>query len=196
MRKFCVGMTLVAMSLFGPAVAQDQFGLQAPEPKLGIELRGGILSHSVDEPGDLFGVFNVERFQDINVELLFDVPALNTWIAWGEFRPHVGATINTGGLESMMYAGMSWTVPLGDTPLFFEASLGGAVHNGGTTGFAASYPARDLGCTLLFRESATLGMKVSDNASVMITAEHASNANLCANNRGMTNLGIRFGLQF
>lgn len=180
-------LVLAGLALVAPALAQD-FGVS--------EIRGGFYAHSADEPGDLFGVFNVERMQDVNVELLFDAPSLTSWVTLGELRPHLGATLNTAGLESMIYAGVSWTVPLFDTPVFIEGSFGGAVHNGNTLGNAV-YPARNLGCTLVFREALSLGVQVSDNASIMATIEHASNANLCDNgNRGLTNLGVRFGYRF
>ncbi|PXA97473.1 acyloxyacyl hydrolase [Nostoc sp. 3335mG] len=169
-----------------PALAQD-FGVS--------EVRGGLYAHSVDEPGNFFGVFNTERIQDLNVELLFDTPGLTEWVTLGELRPHVGATLNTAGLESMVYGGVSWTVPLFDTPIFLEGSFGGAMHNGNIDGTAVM-PARDLGCSFLFREAATIGVQVSEQASIMATIEHASNANLCAGNRGLTNLGVRFGYKF
>jgi lipid A 3-O-deacylase len=161
------------------------------------EVRGGILAHSADEPGALFGVLDTSRVQDINVELLFDVPSLTEWVSWGELRPHLGATVNFGQLESMVYGGVSWTVPVLDGPVFVEASLGAAVHNGGTGPYGtATAPARDLGCAVMFRESASIGVMVTETASVMATVEHASNANLCQSNRGLTNVGIRFGWRF
>ncbi|KKB78980.1 hypothetical protein VW35_10590 [Devosia soli] len=159
------------------------------------EVRGGIFAHSADEPGNFFGVFNTERLQDVNVELLFDTPGLTDWVTLGELRPHVGATLNAGGLESMVYAGVSWTVPVFDTPVFVEGTFGGAVHNGNTNGTAIA-PARDLGCSVLFRESASIGVQMTENASIMATIEHASNANLCNGNRGLTNMGIRLGWKF
>lgn len=178
---------LAAVSALGllPSFAQE-FGLS--------EVRGGIFAHSVDEPGAFFGVFNTSRVQDVNVELLFDVPSLTEWVSWGEVRPHLGATVNFGGLESMVYAGVAWTVPVMDTPVFLEASFGGAVHNGATLG--ATYPARNLGCSVLFRQSASVGVMLTENASIMATIDHASNANLCADNRGLTNMGVRLGWKF
>lgn len=185
--KALVALAALAAMMF-PATAQD----------IGIsEIRGGLFAHSADEPGALFGLFDVSRLQDANVELLFDVPAMTEWVAWGELRPHLGATVNFAGLESMVYGGVSWTVPIAETPLFFEASFGAAVHNGSTGPYGtATYPARDLGCAFAFRESASLGVMVNDNASIMATVEHASNANLCQSNRGLTNMGIRFGYKF
>lgn len=159
------------------------------------EVRGGIFAHSVDEPGNFFGVFNTNRIQDLNVELLFDTPGLTEWVTLGEVRPHIGATLNTGGLESMVYAGVSWTVPVFDSPVFVEGTFGGVVHNGSVNG-GAVMPARDLGCSVMFRESVSLGVQVTEQASIMATVEHASNANLCNGNRGLTNMGIRFGYKF
>lgn len=187
MTRRIAALCFASLALVAPALAQD-FGLS--------EIRGGFYAHSVDEPGALLGVFNVERMQDLNVELLFDAPSLTSWVTLGELRPHLGATLNTAGLESMVYAGVSWTVPVFDSPVFVEGSFGGAVHNGNTIGNAV-YPARNLGCPVVFREALSVGVNLSENASVMATIEHASNANLCDNgNRGLTNLGVRFGYRF
>lgn len=178
---------LSAYLLFSaPALAQD-FGLS--------EIRGGIFSHSVDEPGTFMGMLNAERVQDINVELLFDMPRLTEWLALGELRPHLGATLSLGGLESMVYAGVSWTVPLFDSPVFVEAAFGGAVHTGDNIG-PTPMPARSLGCSVLFHEAASIGVQLTENASIMATIEHASNANLCVDNRGLTNMGVRLGWRF
>lgn len=180
-------VVMAAVLLFSaPALAQT-FGVS--------EIRGGLFSHSVDEPGTFIGMLNAERVHDINVELLFDTPGLTEWVTLGELHPHIGATLSLGGLENMVYAGVSWTVPVFDTPIFVEGTFGGAVHTGSTNG-APAMPARSLGCSLLFRESASLGIQLSANASIMATIEHASNANLCSDNRGLTNMGIRVGWTF
>ena len=178
--------TTVLLLFSVPALAQD-FGIS--------EIRGGILAHSVDEPGTFFDIMNAERVQNLNVELLFDTPSLTEWVTLGELRPHIGATINTGGLESMVYAGASWTLPIFDSPVFVEVAFGGAVHTGNNIG-PTPMPARSLGCSLLFHEAASLGVQLTPNASIMATIEHASNANLCLDNRGLTNMGIRLGWKF
>ena len=180
-------IALGALALLAqPTQAQD-FGLS--------EIRGGIYAHSVDEPGNFFGVFDTQRIQDINVELLFDTPSVTEWVTLGELRPHVGAVLNTSGLESMVYAGVSWTVPLFDSPVFVEAAFGGAVHTGDNIG-PTPMPARSLGCSVLFHEAASIGVQLTENASIMATIEHASNANLCVDNRGLTNMGVRLGWRF
>lgn len=165
-------------------------GVQA-QPIVPDEIRGGIFAHSVDQT-----VFDASRIEDANVELLFAIPSLDEITNLGQLRPHVGATLNFNGLESMVYAGMSWTIPIAETPLFLEASFGGAVHNGAVTG-AVAPGARDLGCRFLFRESASLGMRLTEQASIMATIEHASHASMCSTqNRGLTNVGVRLGWKF
>jgi lipid A 3-O-deacylase len=172
---------VVAMLACGPAYAQ----LLGP-----LEVRGGVFAHSVDEL-----TLDMTRIQDANVELLIGLPTLDQMIGIGQIRPHVGATVNFGDLESMAYAGLSWTVPVFDTPVFIEGSFGAAVHNGESDG--ATPPGRNLGCSFLFRESVSVGVNVTESASIMATLEHASHAHLCGNNnRGLTNLGVRVGWKF
>jgi hypothetical protein len=48
----------------------------------------------------------------------------------------------------------------------------------------------------MFRESASLGYRITSNVSVMGTVEHISNAGLCDQNRGLTNVGLRLGYRF
>jgi hypothetical protein len=176
-----------------PALAQDYtpmaFGVS--------ELRGGILAHSIDETGpvNIFGVGNFSRIQDLNVELLFTPPDADFWRFIGNPRPHIGATLNFGGLESMAYAGVTWRVPVFDTPIFVEGGLGAAVSNGKLSG--AVYPARNLGCPIMFHEQASVGYQITEHASAMLTFEHASHAGICGpNNRGLTNFGVRVGWTF
>lgn len=177
-------------SFSGAAFSQDSgFGID--------EVRGGIFYHSVDHapPDSFLGFIDTTRLQDANVELLFTPIDLGDWNWIGEIRPHVGATLNFGGLESQIYAGLSWTYHVLDGPVFIEGTFGGAIHNGALSG--ATLPARNLGCQALFRESASLGYDITEQASVMLTVEHSSHAGLCGkNNYGITNLGVRVGWKF
>jgi lipid A 3-O-deacylase len=178
-------------SIAGTAVAQDSydFGID--------EFRGGLFFHSVDHapPNSFLGFIDTTRLQDVNVELLFTPFDLGDWNWLGEVRPHVGGTFNFGGLESQVYGGLSWTHHIGGGPVFIEASFGGAIHNGALTG--ATWPARNLGCQALFRESGSIGVDISEQASIMLTVEHSSHAGLCgAENKGITNLGVRAGWKF
>jgi lipid A 3-O-deacylase len=108
-------------------------------------------------------------------------------------RVHLGGSLNLDGRTSFGYAGLTWTLDV--TPsVFMEASLGGAVHDGENNPVERHRNA--LGCTVLFRESGSLGIRVTKDWSVIATVEHLSNAGLCSNNRGLTNVGVRVGYSF
>lgn len=194
MNKLISRLAPAALALFAADVAQAQdygtgFGVD--------ELRGGLFFHSVDHapPGSFLGFLDTTRLQDANIELLFTPFDLGDFNWIGKIRPHLGATVNFGGLESQVYAGLSWTWHVFDGPVFIEGTFGGALHNGAISG--AIYPARNLGCSALFRESASIGFDITEQASVMLTVEHSSHAGLCgAGNMGITNLGVRAGWKF
>ncbi|RDI57774.1 acyloxyacyl hydrolase [Microvirga subterranea] len=162
----------------GPGQAQPAFlsevrlGLSAHDP-------GGPESGTANLTGE---ILSVRPFTFANPDLDLLVPRL-----------HLGGSLNFSGRTSFAYAGLTWTFDI--TPsIFIEGSLGGAVHNGETDPIPAHHDA--LGCTALFRESGSLGVRVSENWSVMATVEHLSNAGLCSNNRGLTNVGLRVGYTF
>lgn len=112
-------------------------------------------------------------------------------------RPHVGGSVNLRGDTSFAYAGLTWTYDL-TSWLFVEGTFGGAVHTGNTDAVKTRIPVNQnaLGCSPLFRESGSVGVRLSTNWSVMATVEHMSNAGLCAQNRGLTNVGARIGYTF
>lgn len=102
-------------------------------------------------------------------------------------RPHLGFSFNphAGGV-SAGYAGLTWDVNLTDR-LFFETSFGGTVHDGDTISY---------GCSVMFRESASLGVNLTEHTRIMATVDHISNGGLCDPNKGLTNAGVRFGYRW
>jgi lipid A 3-O-deacylase len=112
-------------------------------------------------------------------------------------RPHLGGSLNTRGETSFGYAGLTWTVDITQR-IFVEASFGGALHSGNTQSNPALIPAdrTALGCSPVFRESGSVGFRLSQNWSVMATVEHMSNLGACTQNRGLTNVGARLGYSF
>lgn len=162
------------------------------------EIRGGVFAHSVYDgflPVDPNRYLTFNRIEDVNVELLFDLPGPVSMLQWiGAPRVSLGGTFNLNGRESIAHLGATWTVPVLGSPLFVEATLGGAVNNGQLTGAAA--PMRNLGCHVGFYESASVGWNLSANANVMLTYEHTSNLDLCPANEGLSNVGVRFGFKF
>jgi lipid A 3-O-deacylase len=109
-------------------------------------------------------------------------------------RPHLGGSL-VFGRTSFAYTGLTWTFDLAPR-LFVEGSLGGALHNGSTSEVFVPPGRAALGCTPLFRESGSVGVKLSASWSLMATVEHLSNYGLCSENRGLTNIGARLGYTF
>jgi lipid A 3-O-deacylase len=126
----------------------------------------------------------------INGELLFGRPER----AYGDPildhflrpRPHIGFSVAPDNGVSLVYAGVTWDMKLADR-LFFETSFGGALHDGST----ASDDPDSYGCSLLFRESASLGYAITERTQLLLTVDHMSNASLCGQNQGLTNAGVR-----
>jgi lipid A 3-O-deacylase len=184
------------LCLAAPAAAAD---LTAPRPAVPLvepaarsflsEIRVGGSAQDPSGPesgsGNITGEVLFSRFFQSSD------PVLNLFIP----RLHVGGSANLGGRTSFAYAGLTWTFDL--TPRFFvEGTFGGAVHNGNTSAIDVSPHEAALGCSPLFRESATAGFRVTEQWSVMATVEHLSNAGLCSQNRGLTNIGLRLGYTF
>jgi lipid A 3-O-deacylase len=152
------------------------------------ELRLGGLAQNIESMAGKH-----ERGADINAEVLFATAFAPTGDAVQDvlfgFRPHIGATYNFSGTTSKLYAGLTWDAPLAHG-FFLEGSLGLALHDGSV----ADEPGRaQYGCRVNFRESAALGYALDANWRVMAMIDHMSNADLCAQNRGLTNAGVRLG---
>lgn len=153
------------------------------------EVRGGVFYHELDGPE--------QGSVDINFELLTSrLPLIDPASPWYFLSPrlHLGTTINTDGDTSHVYAGVTFTADITQT-LFIEGSFGGAVHDG-ETGRNVDPGRNALGCSPLFRESASIGYRFTPQLSLMATIEHLSNAGLCDDNRGLTNAGLRLGYTF
>jgi hypothetical protein len=185
----CLLSLLAFTGLTAPAIAADYTLSPGPLPTQGFqyEIRGGVFAHDPFSPE--------KGSVDINAEFLVKLPfdSSGPW-AFLIPRAHVGAMANTVGRTSHAYAGFTWTYDV-TRAFFVEASFGGAIHNG-YTGDVPRYHHNTLGCSPLFRESGSIGYRLTENWSVMATIEHLSNAGLCKQNRGLTNVGARIGYRF
>lgn len=110
-------------------------------------------------------------------------------------RPHLGATVSADDGTNQLFGGVTWQFPLGSV-LFVEASFGGTIHDGelnqppGTTELS-------LGCRVLFRESAGVGLNLGRNWRVVGFVDHSSHAGLCDDaNAGITHAGGMLGYRF
>jgi lipid A 3-O-deacylase len=204
MMRLRLGRALMAGALFGgaavPAVAAD-----LPAPALPIfaapvaapvaspygilsEARFGLLAHGVYEHE--FGSV------DVNGEVLTVKPYhLNG--AWDYLIPrfHLGGNLNTAGGTSDVYGGVTWQFPI-YRRFFGELTFGGDANDGNTHRVITNTTDIRVGCTVMFRESASLGYHLDDHWNVMAIAEHASNAGYCSHNEGITAIGARVGYVF
>jgi hypothetical protein len=106
-------------------------------------------------------------------------------------RFHVGALAHTDDGVNLAYAGLTWDYYFTDS-VFVETSFGGAVHDGETSSDSSD----SYGCSLNFRESISIGADITNSITVMATVDHMSNANLCDQNQGLTNAGVRMGYRW
>jgi lipid A 3-O-deacylase len=136
---------------------------------------------------------------NVTGEILFAKPFTSSDAFTSYFipRPHLGGSINASGHTSFAYAGLTWTIDV-NPHMFIEASFGGAFHNGDRHSDALLTPhdRQALGCSPLFRDSESVGFRLSAHWSVVATVEHLSNGGLCNQNRGLTNVGARVGYSF
>ncbi len=161
------------VALRGSFISETRFGLLAQDP-WSPEAQTGALHGEV-----LFA----RPFQPSDPLMRYFTP-----------QPHIGASFNLGSRTSFVFAGLTWNIDLSPR-VFVEASFGGALHDGHRGGVVREDRAA-LGCSPLFRESASLGYRFSERLSFMATVEHYGNAGLCSENRGLTNIGARFGYSF
>jgi len=161
-------------------------GPRSPPPKILSEVRFGLMVHDI-------GPFssNEEGGLNSNVELLFVSPDILD-VIWSP-RPHAGFSINSEGHTSQVYAGLTWEWPFWGN-WFANFSLGGSVNNGKTT--TDRLDRKELGCHLLFRESAELGYRFGGRHSISGLLDHISNANICDKNEGIDTVGLRYGYRF
>ena len=132
------------------------------------EVKIGLLYHDI---APVWGNTKIEKGVDLNAEIL---------LGMGNFRPHIGLSINIHGYTSRAYVGYSCHIG-GD--LFGAVSLGGA--------YIIDY-VRRLGSPVLFRIAGEIGYQLGRH-SVSVILDHISNANLAEHNQGLDLLGIRYG---
>jgi len=152
------------------------------------EVRGGVLSH---DTGGLWSGDHVEHGFDLNGELIFRRGSLP--LGAGALRPHLGATWNTRGYTSKLYAGATWRLAA-DSGAFFELGLGAAVHDGELE--TTKKDQKELGSRLLFRIPIEVGFAFGEHHSLSLFFDHVSNAGLADENEGLDTLGLRYGHRF
>ena len=137
------------------------------------------------------GVFgrNKESGLDFNIEARFTPFEGWLWNLIYSPQPHIGFHLNTEGNTGQVFAGSSWIYDLG-AGFFGGGSLGFALHNGETETNLLNR--KELGLSILFRESLELGYKISIRHGISIQLDHISNAGIAENNEGLDTLGVKY----
>lgn len=182
-----LGVLALSAASAVPALAEP-FEYTPPFPAMD-EFRVGVFAANLEGGGSEEGDYV------INGELLFGRlegsygdPILDHYL---RPRPHIGVSLATDEGTNQAYAGLTWDIKLTDR-IFVETSFGGVLHDGPTD----SDDPDSYGCSLLFRESASLGFALSPRARLLLTVDHISNAGLCDQNQGLTNAGVRLGYRW
>lgn len=173
---------VAAMAASQPAASQERSGIVS-EIRIGVLMHdAGIITDRVEPTGP-----------DANLEILFESPGFLEPL-WSP-RPHLGGTLNPDGATSQGYLGLTWDWNATDR-FFAELSLGATAHNGKLETLKAGPEEKALGCRVLFRESVSLGFRLTDHQNISVMADHASNAYLCDVNPGLDTVGLRWGYRF
>jgi lipid A 3-O-deacylase len=178
----CWGVAAMAAGA-APAWAQS-----LPDSFRGYEARSGLYLHDPESP---------ERGSaDINAEFLAPKLPFAVDPRWSFLvpRPHLGGTLNTKGRTSHAYAGFTWTYDVTER-VFVEGGVGLDANNGKTGDIRVPHY-NAMGCAFGLHEMASLGYRMNLQWSLLATVEHVSNAGLCNQNRGLTNVGLRLGFLF
>ena len=130
-------------------------------------------------------------------EVLFAKPFATADLFTSYFipRPHFGGSLNFERRTDYAYAGLTWSVDV--TPrVFVEGSLGGAIRDASAGAGLVSAGRQALGCSPVFREAGSVGVRLSAQWSLVATVEHLVDPDSCALARGLTNVGARIGYSF
>jgi hypothetical protein len=185
---FSVVWIAAAIGLASGTVRAEPFEQTAPFLAVD-EVRLGVLAANLD------GGASEEADTLINGEVLFGRPEHAYSDPIRDYflrpRPHIGFSVTPDRGTNQVYAGLTWDLKL-TGGLFLETSFGGTLHDGPT----GSIDTDSYGCSLMFRESASLGYALTAKMRVMLTVDHMSNAGLCDQNQGLTNAGVRLGYRW
>lgn len=159
------------------------------------EVRGGVYAQGCCGFGS-----DKEQGVAFNGEAVFSSPRFLTIL--GSPRPIVGATIaSDSDATSQAYAGLDWKLDLASR-WFVTAGVGATIHNGEADRYDATADASRAsntvfyGCRVLFRIAGDVGYRLTDHLSASFHWNHISNAELCSDNEGLDQMGVRLGVSF
>lgn len=198
-RRKALLLAAVIATPFGPALASGAQAADASPPPP-VALRAAFISET--RIGVMAGASWTDRAgsPSLQGEVLLDKPfhPSDLFLSYFVPRPHFGATLALDGGANFAFAGLTWNVDVGER-VFLEASFGGALQDGG--GRSAARPqSGGLGCSPVFRETASIGYRLTERLTVTATVERYGDRGLCDQvagaPRAVTNVGARIGYAF
>ncbi len=182
------------------AVPGNAQSLTSPQPFADIvdEIRIGIHAHDVSYTALPFkvGDWDLSQVEDFSFDVLFTSPDIDAFRWIGAPRPDFGVTVNLDGQDSMAHLGLTWQLPIFETPFYLEGTFGGAIHNGYLTNSPDTSRRANFGCRVNFYERFGVGANLSESMTATLTYEHTSNNGWCDANQGLSNFGLRLGWKF
>lgn len=177
--------------------------LPATAQQIVSEIRAGVMAHDAYPlwlPWNLT-LINANQIEDVSFDILFTSPDVAVFDWLGSPKPNFGATFNLDGQENMAHLALTWQKNVLDGPVFIEASLGAAVHDGILKGTlngpnTNGGKLRPQGCRVQIYTGLGIGMELTDNVTATLSYEHMSNMRLCSPNYGLSNLGLKLGWKF
>jgi hypothetical protein len=183
----CVGMWI---GIVWVAMPTGGYAFDAPPSGSGPlrELRAGVAAHDMD---GLWSGDAKEDGPDIRLEAVFN----HRWfdlLATAAY-PHAGATLNTRGNTSCVFAGflLQWELT---GPVFLSTGLDLALHDGERD--TDRDDRKSLGSRILFRVPIEVGVRVGRHHTMTLAFDHVSNAYLFSPNDGLDTLGLIYGFRF
>ncbi len=161
----------------------------APEPILLEKL--GLTALVIGGGGHDVGVFGRrEEFgKDINFEIRFLPFSGWLWDFLHSPEPHIGVHFNTEGYTNQIFFGGTWMFDF-DGKFFAGGGLSLSIHDGETE--TDRLDRKELGLSVLFRESAEVGYRVGQHHSISLHLDHISNAGIGIHNEGLDTFGLRY----
>lgn len=192
--KPTLAATLVALVLsISPALAQPKLGDYLHEFRVGASFEGVVLDDRTYIPTTI----PLDRLQKLSFEALFRTPFPDVFQWVGSPKPTVGATVSLVGGTSWAFAGLTWQIPVFETPLFVEGTVGATIHDGAL--HAADVPPGTpvYGCRVLLYTNLAIGWDIGDNWTASVNFEHGSHGRLCGtDNNGFNTVGFKVGYKF
>lgn len=165
--------TLPASGIFYDQAGKSQFKI-------------GIMKHDLSRLEDF--KHRYESGQNVIVEYVF-----SNQYEFLRALPHIGASVNVDGYTSAIYTGVTWNVPIGQY-IYLEGTFGFGINNGEHK--KEGKRKRNIGSPLLFRESFSVGVNLSEKYNFSAMIDHMSSASITRPNPGLTDIGIRLGVRF